>query len=62
MKKKVNVFLILSCTGNNEGACTLRYVTLGAGSVLKAYNSLIISLNSHQILVAVCHRQAPLCH
>lgn len=61
-KKKVNVFLILSSTCNNEGACMLRYVTPGAGSILKAYNSLIISLNSHQILAAVCHRQASLCH
>lgn len=60
MKLKANVFLILSC--NNEGACTLRYVTPGASSILKAYNSLIISLNSHPILAAVCHRQAPICH
>lgn len=61
MKKKVNVFLILSSTCNNEEAWALRYATPGAGSILKAYNSLIISFNSHQILAAVCHRQAPLC-
>lgn len=57
-KEKANVFLILSITCNNEGARALRYDTPGAGSILKAYNSLIIFLNSHQILAAVCHRQA----
>lgn len=60
-ENKVNVFLIFSSTCNNEGAWAPRYATPGAGSILKAYNSLIISLNSHQILAAVCHRQAPLC-
>lgn len=59
--KKANVFLILSITCNNEGAAALRYDTPGAGSILKAYNSLIIFLHSHQILAAVCHRQAALC-
>lgn len=60
-KKKSQCVLILSSTCNNEGAAAFRYATPGAGSILKAYNSLIISLNSHQILAAVCHRQAPLC-
>lgn len=59
--KKANVFLILSITRNNEGAAALRYDTPGAGAILKAYNSLIIFLHSHQIRAAVCHRQAALC-